>query len=40
MINETEIRREELRAICRGLHVRQLDLLGAGACGDFEAERR
>jgi predicted nucleotidyltransferase len=40
MINETELHREELRAICRRFHVRRLDLFGSAGRGNFEAERR
>ncbi len=39
MINEIELHREELRALCRRFHVRRLDLFGSAARGDFDPER-
>ena len=39
MINEIEIHRRELLAICRRFHVRRLDLFGSAARGDFDRER-
>jgi predicted nucleotidyltransferase len=39
MINEIELHREELRALCRRFHVRRLDLFGPAARGDFDPER-
>jgi uncharacterized protein len=39
MINEIELHREKLRAICRRFHVRRLDLFGSAARGDFDRER-
>ena len=38
MINEIELHREELRALCRRFHVRRLDLFGSAARGDFDPE--
>jgi predicted nucleotidyltransferase len=38
MIKEVELRREELRALCRRFHVRRLDLFGSAARGDFDPE--
>ncbi len=39
MIDEIELHREELRALCRRFHVRRLDLFGSAARGDFDPER-
>ena len=39
MINEIELHREELQALCRRFHVRRLDLFGSAARGDFDPER-
>jgi predicted nucleotidyltransferase len=39
MINEIELHREELRALCRRFHVRRLDLFGSAARGDFDPEQ-
>jgi len=39
MINEIELRREELWAICRRLHIRRLDLFASAARDDFDRER-
>lgn len=39
MINQIELHREELRALCRRFHVRRLDLFGSAARGDFYPER-
>src|SRR5271169_370126 len=39
MIDEIELRREELRGLCRRFHVRRLDLFGSAARGDFDPER-
>ncbi len=38
MINEIELHREELQALCRRFHVRRLDLFGSAARGDFDPE--
>jgi predicted nucleotidyltransferase len=38
MIDEIALHREELRALCRGFHVRRLDLFGSAARGDFDPE--
>jgi uncharacterized protein len=38
MINDIELHREELRALCRRFHVRRLDLFGSAARGDFDPE--
>jgi uncharacterized protein len=38
MIDEVDSHREELRALCRRFHVRQLDLFGSAARGDFDPE--
>jgi uncharacterized protein len=39
MIDAIQLRREELRALCRRFHVRRLDLFGSAARGDFDPER-
>jgi predicted nucleotidyltransferase len=39
MIDEIELHREELQALCRRFHVRRLDLFGSAARGDFDPER-
>ena len=39
MIDEIELNREELKALCRRFHVRRLDLFGSAARGDFDPER-
>ena len=39
MINQIELHREELRALCHRFHVRRLDLFGSAARGDFYPER-
>jgi uncharacterized protein len=39
MINEIELHREELHALCRRFHVRRLDLFGSAARGDFDPKR-
>jgi uncharacterized protein len=39
MIDEIELRREELAALCRRFHVRRLDLFGSAARGDFDPNR-
>jgi predicted nucleotidyltransferase len=39
MINEIELRREALRAICRRIYVRRLNLFASAARGDFDRER-
>jgi len=39
MIDELELHREELRALCQRLHVRRLDLFGSAARSDFDPER-
>lgn len=39
MINEIELHREELRALCHRFHVRRLDLFGSAARGDFNPEQ-
>jgi uncharacterized protein len=39
MIDEIELHREELRALCRRFHVRRLDLFGSAARGEFDPER-
>ena len=39
MIDEIELHREELRALCHRFHVRRLDLFGSAARGDFDPER-
>jgi predicted nucleotidyltransferase len=38
MIDEIELHREELRALCRRFYVRRLDLFGSAARGDFDPE--
>jgi predicted nucleotidyltransferase len=38
MIEQIELRREELRGLCRRFHVRRLDLFGSAARGDFNPE--
>lgn len=38
MIDEIALHREELRALCRRFQVRQLDLFGSAARGDFDPE--
>ena len=38
MIDEIELHREELQALCRRFHVRRLDLFGSAARGDFDPE--
>jgi uncharacterized protein len=38
MIDEIELHREELRALCRRFHVRRLDVFGSAARGDFDRE--
>jgi uncharacterized protein len=38
MINEINLQREELRALCKRFHVRRLDLFGSAARGDFDPE--
>jgi hypothetical protein len=39
MINEIELHRSELHALCRRFHVRRLDLFGSAARGDFDTAR-
>ena len=39
MIDEIELHREKLQALCRRFHVRRLDLFGSAARGDFEPGR-
>jgi predicted nucleotidyltransferase len=39
MIDAIQLRREELRPLCRRFHVRRLDLFGSAARGDFDPER-
>ena len=39
MIEEVELHREKLGALCRRFHVRRLDLFGSAARGDFDPER-
>jgi predicted nucleotidyltransferase len=39
MIDQIELHREELRALCCRFHVRRLDLFGSAARGDFDPER-
>jgi uncharacterized protein len=39
MIDEIELHREELRALCRRFHVRRLDLFGSAVRGDFDPVR-
>ena len=39
MIEEIELHRDELQALCRRFHVRRLDLFGSAARGDFDPER-
>src|SRR6266550_4148611 len=39
MIDEIELSREELQALCRRFHVRRLDLFGSAARGGFDLER-
>lgn len=39
MIDEIDLHREELLALCRRFHVRRLDLFGSAARGDFDPER-
>jgi predicted nucleotidyltransferase len=38
MIDEINLRREELLAVCRRFYVRRLDLFGSAARGDFDPE--
>jgi predicted nucleotidyltransferase len=38
MIEEINLHREELQALCRRFHVRRLDLFGSAARGDFDSE--
>jgi len=38
MIDEIELHRDELEALCRHFHVRRLDLFGSAARGDFDPE--
>src|SRR6266481_3342117 len=38
MIDEIELYREELQALCRRFHVRRLDLFSSAARGDFDPE--
>ena len=38
MIDQIELRREELQVLCRRFHVRRLDLFGSAARGDFDPE--
>jgi predicted nucleotidyltransferase len=38
VIEDIELHREELRALCRRFHVRWLDLFGSAARGDFDPE--
>ena len=39
MIDDIELHRDELSALCRRFHVRPLDLFGSAARGDFDPER-
>jgi uncharacterized protein len=39
MIDEIELHREELQAICRRFHVRRLEFFGSAARGDFDPEQ-
>lgn len=39
MIDQIERHRDELHALCRRYHVRQLDLFGSAARGDFDPAR-
>ncbi len=39
MIADFSLHREELRALCRRLHVRRLDVFGSAARGDFDPKR-
>jgi len=39
MIDEIELHREELQALCRRFHVRRLDLFCSAARGDFNPGR-
>jgi uncharacterized protein len=39
MIDAIQLRREELRALCRRFHVLRLDVFGSAARGDFDPER-
>ncbi len=39
MIDDIELRREEVRALCRRFHVRRLDLFGSAARQDFDPEK-
>jgi len=39
MIEEIELHRDALRALCRRFHVRRLELFGSAARGDFDSER-
>jgi predicted nucleotidyltransferase len=39
MIDEIDLQREELRTLCRCLHVRRLDLFASAARGDFDPEQ-
>jgi hypothetical protein len=39
MIDEIELHREELQALCRHFRVRRLDLFGSAARGDFDPEQ-
>ena len=34
-----ETHRAEIAALCRRFHVRQLELFGSAACGDFDSAR-
>jgi hypothetical protein len=38
MIDEIELHRGELQALCRRFHLRRLDLFGSAARGDFDPE--
>jgi hypothetical protein len=39
MIEDIELHRGELQALCRRFHVRRLDIFGSAARGDFDPER-
>ena len=39
VIDEIELHREELWALCRRFHVRRLDLFGSAARGGFDLEQ-
>ncbi|HEX3521427.1 MAG TPA: nucleotidyltransferase family protein [Stellaceae bacterium] len=39
MIEDIELHRGELQALCRRFHVRRLDLFGSAARGDFDPAR-